>query len=91
LKRRPYVVFRFGAEPSARVGALGGLRRQDLALTGFELLSQVCHTTINAEPAETAEKSYSASSAISALYVVISPRKLVPWASGPTPKFSTTV
>ena len=51
LKRGAHVVFRRGAEAPARVGALGRLRREDVALARFELLSKACHTTINAEAA----------------------------------------
>ena len=39
LKRRPDVVFRLGAQAAARVGALGRLRREDLALARFELFA----------------------------------------------------
>ena len=62
LKRGPDVVFRFGPQPAARVGALGRLRRQDLPLARFELFAN-----------ESCAR-------------CISRRKLVPWASGPTPK-----
>src|SRR6185503_10138568 len=39
LKGGADVVFELGAEAAARVGALGRLRREDLALAGFELLA----------------------------------------------------
>src|SRR4029077_18445569 len=39
LKGRTYIVFGFGTQASARVGALRGPRRQDVPLTLFELLS----------------------------------------------------
>src|SRR5438067_1040495 len=40
LKRRPDVVFALGSKPPARVGALGRLRRKNLALARFELFAQ---------------------------------------------------
>ena len=40
LKRRPDVVLGLGAQPAARVGALGRLRREDLALARLELLRE---------------------------------------------------
>ena len=49
LKRRTYIVFGFGTQASARIGALRGLRRQDVALTLFELLSDG-HDHAEAEP-----------------------------------------
>ena len=48
LKRRPDVVFRLRPQPAARVGALGRLRREDLALARFELLANR-HDTMQAE------------------------------------------
>ena len=39
LERRPHVVFGLGPETAARIGALGRLRREDLALARLELLS----------------------------------------------------
>ena len=39
LKRRTDVVLGFGAQPASRVGALGGLGREDLALARLELLA----------------------------------------------------
>ncbi len=41
LKRGPDVVFRLRPKPAARVGALGRLRREDLALARLELLAQL--------------------------------------------------
>ena len=43
LERRPDRILGLGAEPSLRVGALGGLRRQDLALALLELLADRAH------------------------------------------------
>src|SRR5262245_58996441 len=40
LKCRTYVVFGLGAQPPARIGALGRLRRQDVALPLLELLTK---------------------------------------------------
>ena len=40
LERRPDVVFPLGTEPPLRVRALGGLRRQNVTLPRFELLTQ---------------------------------------------------
>ena len=39
LKRRPDVVFGFGTQAAARVGALGRLRREDVAFARFELFA----------------------------------------------------
>src|SRR5262249_14864769 len=43
LKRRPHVVLGFGAQPRAGVGALGGLRREDVTLPLLELMTQGRH------------------------------------------------
>jgi hypothetical protein len=43
LERRADVVFSLGAQPAARVGALRGLRRENLALALFELLTKTRH------------------------------------------------
>ena len=43
LKRRPDVVFALGAQAAARVGALGRLRREDLALARLELFAEASH------------------------------------------------
>ena len=39
LKRGANIVFRFGTEAAARVRALRGLRREDVALAGLQLLA----------------------------------------------------
>ena len=43
LERRTHVVFRFFAQPPARVGALRRLRRQNLPLARLEVLSDARH------------------------------------------------
>ena len=40
LKRRPHIVFRLRPQPAARIGALGRLRREHLALARFELFAK---------------------------------------------------
>src|SRR5262249_58795761 len=40
LEGRTHVVFGLGAQPPARIGALGGLRRQDVTLPLLQLLSK---------------------------------------------------
>ena len=47
LERRPHAVFRFGAQPAARVAALGGLRREDLTFPLFELFSDCRGHAVN--------------------------------------------
>src|SRR5262249_49539262 len=44
LERRPDVVFGFGTQAAARLGALRRLRREDLALAGLELFAERTHT-----------------------------------------------
>ena len=92
LKRRADLVFRLLAQAPARIGALGRLGREDLALARFELLSRVV-IRLNAKLAKAAklDRSYSAGLACSRSSRVISRRKLVPWAIGPTPKISASV
>jgi len=57
LKRRPDVVLGLRPQAAARRRAPGCLRGQRLLLARLELFADACHT-INAEPAETAEKNH---------------------------------
>ena len=45
LKRRAHVIFRLLAQPPARVGALGRLRRQNLPLARLEMFTDAGHMT----------------------------------------------
>src|SRR5712691_11575872 len=65
LKRRTHVVLSLSAQASARIGALGRLRRQVFTFSLFQLLAKGRHT--------------------------IADKKLVPFASWPTPKTSARV
>src|SRR5262249_54307219 len=55
LKRRTDVVFGLRPQTTARVGALGRLRRENLALPVFQLSTEI-HKQWNAEAAEAAEQ-----------------------------------
>ena len=65
LKRRPHIVFGLGLQAAARLGALGGLRREHLELALLERFTDAGQRS--------------------------SSRKLVPCASGPTPKLAASV
>ena len=71
LERRPDRIFRLLADAALAVGALRGLRREDLALP---LLRAV-----------------RGSRRVMRAAIIVAARKLVPCASGPTPKFSASV
>ncbi len=91
LKRRPDVVFELGTQPVPASRRSWPPRAPACRVARFELLSETCHTTINAEPAETAEKIILCVFSDFCVLRVSSERKLVPWARGPTPKISASV
>ena len=95
LERGPDVVFGRWTKASARVGAFRRLRRQDVALTRFELFTKTCHT-VERRGRRKRRGSYPEDRTLRTLralrsYFVISRRKLVPWAMRPTPKSSASV
>ncbi len=90
LECGPDGIFRFRTQPPARIGALGRLWRQDLALARLQLFSYRHVTAVRCPCHARAARQREAARHACAPPPACA-RKLVPWSSGPTPNTSASV